>query len=53
MKIEISDPTRGETENWRANERCATLSLGLALGLGLAHFLELCAFREDFRPPLV
>ena len=53
LKIEISDPTRSETEDWRAYERCATLGFGLALCLGLAHLLELRPFCEDFRPPLV
>ena len=55
MKIEISELARSEMENWRAAvyERCEALSLGLRLGLGLAHLLELFPFYEDFCPLLV
>jgi len=53
LKSEISDPTRGGSENNRTYEGCATVSLGLALCLGLAHLLELRPFGEDFRPSFV
>jgi len=53
LKREISGPTCGWTESCGAYERSATLSLGLALCLGLAHLLELRPFGEDFRPSFV
>ena len=53
LKSEMSGPGRGGTERCRAYEGCATVSLELALGFGLAHLLELGPFGEDFRPPFV
>lgn len=53
MKSEISDPTWSRRESCKAYEGRATLSLGLALCLGLAHLLELRSFGEDFRPAFV
>lgn len=53
MKSEISDSTRGGKESRRAYKGCTTVSLGLALGLGLAHLFELGPFGENFRPALV
>ena len=53
LRNEIRGSTESETEGWRAYEGCATVSLGLALCLCLAHFFELGSFSEDFRPPFV
>ena len=53
LKSEISDSSCRWTERWRVYEGSATLGLGLALCLGLAHLLELRSFGEDFRPPFV